>query len=195
MSIYYKYAPYGSNIVLLSYVDDCVYWNTSKAPENGLWIIKGRDSMWTSWGIHIGSCQSECLIWRIIPFLWIRIDMPPLLLQNNWILPQLRQLKKFIITIYHLIWFSPKQMHITVMNKLRSWLGNSTFTTKIVLVHWFIYCLKELILVFKDPPPPGFVVRRLYTKSYCLKVYVLRGQFLTKKLSVPGGNFSNYRRW
>ena len=25
MSIYYKYAPYGSNIVVLSYVDDCVY--------------------------------------------------------------------------------------------------------------------------------------------------------------------------
>ena len=47
-------------------------------------------------------------------------------------------------------------------------------------------------LNFKDPPPPGFVVRRLYTKSYCLKVHVLRGQFLTKKLSVPGGNFSNY---
>ena len=44
----------------------------------------------------------------------------------------------------------------------------------------------------KDPPPPGFVVRRLYMKSYCKKVQVLRGQFLTKKLCVPGGNFSNY---
>ena len=41
-------------------------------------------------------------------------------------------------------------------------------------------------------PPPGFVIRRLYTKSYYKKVHVLRGQFLTKKLSVPGGNFSNY---
>ena len=28
MSIYYKYAPYGSNLVLLYYVDDCVYWYT-----------------------------------------------------------------------------------------------------------------------------------------------------------------------
>ena len=28
MSIYYKYAPYGSKIVVLSYVDDCVYWYT-----------------------------------------------------------------------------------------------------------------------------------------------------------------------
>ena len=26
ISIYYKYAPYGSKIVVLSYVDDCVYW-------------------------------------------------------------------------------------------------------------------------------------------------------------------------
>ena len=33
---------------------------------------------------------------------------------------------------------------------------------------------------------------RRTTNSYCLKVYVLRGQFLTKKLSVQGGTFSNY---
>ena len=25
MSIYYKYAPYGSKIVVLYYIDDCVY--------------------------------------------------------------------------------------------------------------------------------------------------------------------------
>ena len=30
MSIYYKYAPYGSTIVVLSYVDDYVYWYTSE---------------------------------------------------------------------------------------------------------------------------------------------------------------------
>ena len=32
MSIYYKYAPYGKNVVL-SYVDDCVYWYASEALE------------------------------------------------------------------------------------------------------------------------------------------------------------------
>ena len=32
MSIYYEYAPYGTNIVVLSHVDDCVYWYTSEAP-------------------------------------------------------------------------------------------------------------------------------------------------------------------
>ena len=31
MSIYYKYAPYGTNIVVLYYVDDCAYWYTSEA--------------------------------------------------------------------------------------------------------------------------------------------------------------------
>ena len=30
MSIHYKYAPDGSNIVVLSYVDDCVYWYTNE---------------------------------------------------------------------------------------------------------------------------------------------------------------------
>ena len=30
MSIYCNYAPYETNIFVLSYVDDCVYWYTSK---------------------------------------------------------------------------------------------------------------------------------------------------------------------
>ena len=30
MSIYYNYAPYGTKIVVLSYVDDCVFWYTSR---------------------------------------------------------------------------------------------------------------------------------------------------------------------
>ena len=37
MSIYYKYAPYGPQIVVLSYVDDCVYWYTSEAL--GKWSV------------------------------------------------------------------------------------------------------------------------------------------------------------
>ena len=31
MSIYYNYALYGTEIVVLSYVDDCVYWYNSEA--------------------------------------------------------------------------------------------------------------------------------------------------------------------
>ena len=37
MSIYYKYAPDGSKIIVLSYVDDCVYWYTYEAI--GKWFV------------------------------------------------------------------------------------------------------------------------------------------------------------
>ena len=37
MSIYYKYASYGSKIIGLSYVDDCVYWYTNK--DLGKWFV------------------------------------------------------------------------------------------------------------------------------------------------------------
>ena len=37
MSIYYKYVPDGSNIVVLSYVDDCVYWYTNE--DIGKWFV------------------------------------------------------------------------------------------------------------------------------------------------------------
>ena len=28
MSVYYKYASYGSKLIIIYYVDDCVYWYT-----------------------------------------------------------------------------------------------------------------------------------------------------------------------
>ena len=37
MSIYYKYAPDGSKIVVLSYVDNCVYWYTNE--DIGKWFV------------------------------------------------------------------------------------------------------------------------------------------------------------
>ena len=37
MSIYYKYAPDGSKIVVLSYVDYCVYWYTNE--DLGKWFV------------------------------------------------------------------------------------------------------------------------------------------------------------
>ena len=37
MSICYKYAPYGSKVVVLSYVDDCVYWYTNE--YLGKWFV------------------------------------------------------------------------------------------------------------------------------------------------------------
>ena len=35
--IYYKYAPYGSKMVVLSYVDDCVYWYINE--DIGKWFV------------------------------------------------------------------------------------------------------------------------------------------------------------
>ena len=37
MSIYYKYAPDGSKTVVLSNVDDCVYWYTNE--DIGKWFV------------------------------------------------------------------------------------------------------------------------------------------------------------
>ena len=37
MSIYYKYAPYGSKIIVLYYADDCIYWYKSEAL--GKWSV------------------------------------------------------------------------------------------------------------------------------------------------------------
>ena len=44
MSIYYKYAPYGTKIVVLYYVDDCVYWYNYEVLGNGLYILQEIDS-------------------------------------------------------------------------------------------------------------------------------------------------------
>ena len=48
MSIYYKYAPDGSKIVVLSYVDDCVYWYTNEDP--GKWFV---DTLGKRFHVHI----------------------------------------------------------------------------------------------------------------------------------------------
>ena len=37
MSIYYKYAPDGSKMFVLSYVDDCVYWYIHE--DLGKWFV------------------------------------------------------------------------------------------------------------------------------------------------------------
>ena len=37
MSISYKYAPDRSKMVVLSYVDDCVYWYTNE--DTGKWFV------------------------------------------------------------------------------------------------------------------------------------------------------------
>ena len=43
MSIYYKYALYGTNIFVLSYVDDCVYCYTSETIGKLFMDTLGKD--------------------------------------------------------------------------------------------------------------------------------------------------------
>ena len=45
MYIYYKYAPDGSKIFVLSYVDDCVYWYINGDLVKCLFIPWERDYM------------------------------------------------------------------------------------------------------------------------------------------------------
>ena len=45
MSIYNKYAPDGSKIVVLFYVDDCVYWYTNEDTEKRFVDTLGKNSM------------------------------------------------------------------------------------------------------------------------------------------------------
>ena len=42
MSIYYKYAPRGTNVFVLSYVDECVYLYTSEVLEKGFVDTLGK---------------------------------------------------------------------------------------------------------------------------------------------------------
>ena len=44
MSIYYKYAPHRTQIIVLSYVDDCFFWYTSEALEKGFVETLGKKS-------------------------------------------------------------------------------------------------------------------------------------------------------
>ena len=87
MFIYYKYAPYGSNIFVSSYVYYCVYWYTSEAI--GKWFV---DTLGNRFHVYfLGYAHWFMSIIISHPFLCIRLYMLPLLLQNNWILPQLSQ--------------------------------------------------------------------------------------------------------
>ena len=96
MSIYFKYAPEGTNIIFLSHVDDFVYWYNSEAL--GKWFV---DTLGKRFHVNfLGYAH-----WFISIIISQMKDnyMPLLLLQNTWILPQLSKLQSFIKPIFHLI--------------------------------------------------------------------------------------------
>ena len=90
MSIYYKYAPDGSKIVVLSHVDDCVYLYTNE--DLGKLFVDTLGKRFhvnflgfSHWFMSITISQL-----KDYPFLWTKLDMPLLLLPSTWTLPQLR---------------------------------------------------------------------------------------------------------
>ena len=103
MSIYYNYATDGSQMVVLSYVDDCVYWYTSDAL--GKWFV---DNLGNIFNVNFLGYEHWFMSIRIYHMqdhyiMWIRLDMLLLLLQNTLILPHLRQVQIFITPYCHLI--------------------------------------------------------------------------------------------
>ena len=62
ISLYYKYAPDGFNLIVLSYVDDYVYWYTYEEP--GTWFVDTLGNIlrvkllgYANWFIYIGISQ------------------------------------------------------------------------------------------------------------------------------------------
>ena len=97
MSIYYKYAPYGSKNVVLSYVDECVYWYTNE--DIGKWFVDTLGNIfhvnflgYTHWFVSIRIYQ---LMDRSISVDQARYATSIIL--KTWTLPQLRQVKSFTI--------------------------------------------------------------------------------------------------
>ena len=89
MSIYHKYAPDGSSIVVLSYVDECLYWCTYEALVK--WFV---DTLGNRYHVNFLGYAHWFMPIRISHIkdyfiFWIRLDMLLLLLQNTWILPRL----------------------------------------------------------------------------------------------------------
>ena len=103
MSIYYKYAPDVSKIVFLSYVYDYFYWYTSEAL--GKWFVDTLGKIfhvnflgYANWFMSIIISQMKDNSISVDQARYATSTF-----HNTWILPQLRKLKSFIRSHFHLI--------------------------------------------------------------------------------------------
>ena len=92
MYICYKYAPDGGKL-LFFYFYDCVYCYTSKDLGKCFVGSIGNRFHMNFFGYAHFYVSQEFFRWRIILFLYIKLDMPLLLLNNTRILSQLRQVQ------------------------------------------------------------------------------------------------------
>ena len=73
MSIYHKYAPDGSKIFVLSYVDGCVYWYTNE--DLGKWFVDTLGKRFhvnflgfAHWFMTINQCANpKKFTWNLFP--------------------------------------------------------------------------------------------------------------------------------
>ena len=120
MSIYYNYALDRSKIVVLCYVDDCVYWYTYEALGKGFVgtlgkILHVKFLGYAHWFMSIRIYQMN--------YHSISVDQDiyaTSIVGKTMILSQLRQVQSFIRPYCHLILYSQNMIHLPVMKHLRS---------------------------------------------------------------------------
>ena len=103
MSIYYKYEPDGTKIVVFNYIDDCVYWYSYGAL--GKWFM---DTLGKIFHVNLLGYAHWLISIRIYQIKddSISVDQARYatsIVENNLILPQLRQVKSFTRPLFHLI--------------------------------------------------------------------------------------------
>ena len=135
MSIYYNYAPDGTKIVVLPYVDNCVYCYTSEALRK--WFVENLGKVFH---VNFLGCAHWFMSRRIYQMKDHSISVDQAIYATSIVAQYLdtdtvKASNCFIRPILHMIRYSPKMMHLPVMSKLRSLLGNSIFTTEFVLDH------------------------------------------------------------
>ena len=132
MSISYKYAPDGYKIVVLSYVDDCVYWYTNE--DIGKWFVDTLGNIfyvnflgYAHWFVSIRISQlkdhsiyvyqaryATSIVAKYLDTATVKVS------------------KKFYKTTFPADMIFTKEYVSTSDEKLRSWLGNIIFTTELV---------------------------------------------------------------
>ena len=120
VSIYYKYAPDGSKIVVLSYANDCVYWYTNE--DLGKWF---EDTLgkrlhvnflgYAHWFMSIRISQMKDHSISVDQDRYATYIVAKYL--NN---ATVKVSTKFTIPHCQLTLHSQKKMYLLVMNKLRS---------------------------------------------------------------------------
>ena len=123
MCIYYKYAPYGTKIIVLYYVDDCVYWYTYESL--GKWFV---DTLGKRFHVKfLGySHWFMSIIISHMKYNSVCVDQSR---YDTSIVPKyldttiVNTSKKFYNTT-----FPSNMIHLPVMKKLRSLIGTSIFT-------------------------------------------------------------------